>query len=197
MKNKLQHKRYIVVGLAASLFLLFAALPALQSALKNHNFYGHMNRYSVPEIPGAPVPAGGFNIVFFGFGQCARVCPAQMVNLIKLQEYVDPDKVHFVYVALDADRQDQEQLSNMFKDWGPSFRAVVPDSVSASQQLAFEYGGFAFERRNRAPDSERFEHDGRLYVTSEANRVELSYLSTDLEIDRIVDDLSMLSSGRE
>lgn len=172
---------------------LLGSLPFLQTWLKAGDYYGYYSPTPVPVIPGAPAPQGGLNVVFFGFGSCTRVCPTQLANLLELQPYVDPKKVRFVYVSLDADIQDQEELDSVFRAWGPSFRAVVPGTVSIAQKLASDYGGFASDRGIRTSRSERFNHDGRLYVVNDDNLKVLTYPSPALDIERVADDLLQLT----
>lgn len=182
--------RVAVIFLA--LVVMLVSLPFLQHWLKPGDYYGHYTSTSVPGIPNAPVLEDGLNIVFFGFGACTQTCPVQLANLLTLQPHVDPEKVRFVYVALDADIQDQEALGSAFETWGPSFKAVVPASLSAAQKLALEYGGFASDRGNTASPADRFDHDGRLYVVNDENQKVLTYSSPALDIELVADDLTTL-----
>jgi protein SCO1/2 len=181
----------ILLALAGS---LLGSLPLIQKWVNEGGYYGHYNRVSFPQIPGAPVPEGGLNVVFYGFGGCSEACPAQLTNLLQLQPRVDPQKVRFIYVALDADVQDRAHLESVFEAWGPSFQAVVPGSVSTAQELALSYGGFASDQGLTADGAQRFNHDGRLHVISDQNIKVLTYLTAALDISLVADDLNRLST---
>lgn len=189
-----------LVIILALLLGLIVGLPFLQYWLKEGDFYGHYNPQTVPAIPDSSVPAGRLNLVFFGFGDCADTCPAQLANLLAIREYLGPEKVQFTYVSLDADQQKQKKLQESFDSWDAGFKVYVPGSVREAQQILRAYGGIASDRGNVAPKQERFSHDGWIYVTDEHHQRLLTYISPALDIPSVVDDLRKIlnkaTSGR-
>ena len=183
------HHPYLVLAVIIFSVFLVIGLPLLQVFLATDDFYGHRNPHPVPEIADAPIPNGGVNLVFFGFSGCAQTCPMQLANLMELQPLVDPEMVHFVYVALDADRHKAAEIDATMRQRGPSFRGVVPKNVSEAKQLALAYGGFASERGESAPEWERFAHDGRLYVVNDDNLRVLTYLTPTLDMQKVGEDI--------
>ena len=185
----IRSRAVLLFGLTA---LLLVSLPVLQGFLQTDDYYGHYNPAPVPPIPGAPVPDDGVNVVFFGFSGCAETCPVQLANLMTLQPLVDADRVRFIYVALDADVQQQAAIHAAMRKRGRLFRGVVPDSVAAAKELALAYGGFASEAGEAAAPWERFDHDGRLYVVTDENLRALTYLKPTLNMQRVADDIARL-----
>ncbi|WP_372997732.1 SCO family protein [Marinobacter sp.] len=174
------------------LIAMVTGLPYLQFLFQSKQFYGHYNPKTVMSIPGVKTPASGINLVFFGFGDCTDTCPTQLANLLSIREHLNPDQVGFVYVALDADAQKQDELQKAFRTWNAGFQVFVPDTVKQAQKILRNYGGRAADRGSHFPSSERFSHDGWLYAVNGNSERLIIYGTPALEIALVVEDLTKL-----
>ncbi|WP_222837469.1 SCO family protein [Marinobacter sp. F3R11] len=183
---------------ASAIFLLTAlvlaaALPFAQGLLNEIDgkagFYGYKTDVPVPSLPGAYVPDGGLNVVFFGYRSCGTVCPLQLLNLKALHDRLQGHPVQFVFVTLDPESDSQEELDGVMATMGSNFRAVRPASFRQAQELAQEYGDFS---AREGGVSKEINHGARIYVVTADDRRQLLYASPDLDLDRVSADLVQL-----
>lgn len=167
-------------------------MPYVQGLLNgigaDSGYYGYKTDVSVPVLPGAEVPKGGLNVVFFGYRSCGTVCPLQLLNLKALHEHWQGRAVQFVFVTLDPENDSQQELNRIMKALGPGFRAVRPGTFRQAQTLANEYGDFAAKHSG----GQEINHGARLYVVAANNRRQLVYTTPELDLQRVNADIARL-----
>jgi protein SCO1/2 len=121
----------------------------------------------------------------------------QLGNLRRLNDEMNDERIRFVFVTLDPERDSRAELNRIMASLGSRFVAVRPESWRAAQQLALSYGDMVF--RNGAGRSDEIGHRGHLYVVTSSNRKHLTYSTHNLDLDRVRRDLRRLMAhqGRE
>ena len=75
---------------------------------------------------------GKFTVIYFGFAQCPDICPA---TLLKIKDSIgsltvdDLDKVQFIFVSIDPERDSSSDLNDFIKQFGNNIKAVSGDKV--------------------------------------------------------------------
>ncbi|HCW89304.1 MAG TPA: SCO family protein [Marinobacter sp.] len=184
-------------ALVVAALALLLAMPFIPAVISDSQFYGQETDLEVPQMEGAPVPENGLNVVFFGYRHCGTVCPVQLGNLRRLNDEMNDERIRFVFVTLDPERDSRAELNRIMASLGSRFVAVRPESWRAAQQLALSYGDMVF--RNGAGRSDEIGHRGHLYVVTSSNRKHLTYSTHNLDLDRVRRDLRRLMAhqGRE
>lgn len=173
--------------------LMAGGLPLAQGVINDWRsesaFYGYKTDVSVPPLPGAEIPEGGINLVFFGYRSCGTVCPLQLLNLKALHERWQDEPVQFVFVTLDPENDSQQSLNETVAALGQNFRAVRPETFRQAQSLADDYGGFA---AREGGGSREINHGARIYAITADHRRQLLYASPDLDLERVSADITRL-----
>ncbi len=86
---------------------------------------------------------GHWTMMFFGFTNCAMVCPTTMDSLNKmykmLQKDLPADKLpQIVFVSVDPDRDTIERLDDYMKAFNKNFigiRAEIPETIALEKQF--------------------------------------------------------------
>lgn len=184
-------------ALVVAALALLLAMPFIPAVISDSQFYGQETDLEVPQMEGAPVPENGLNVVFFGYRHCGTVCPVQLGNLRRLNDEMNDERIRFVFVTLDPERDSRAELNRIMASLGSRFVAVRPESWRAAQQLALSYGDMVF--RNGAGRGDEIGHRGHLYVVTSSNRKHLTYSTHNLDLDRVRRDLRRLMAhqGRE
>ncbi|MFA6302712.1 MAG: SCO family protein [Legionella sp.] len=142
---------------------------------------------------------GHWTIVFFGFTQCASVCPITMAELSKMYRMLENKDVknlpQVVLISIDPDRDSLEKLEQYVHAFHPSFYAAKGDELDV-QLLAREMG-ITFEKvpnKNSVdPRAYDVQHSGAVLVFNPEG--ELNALFTPPHsADLLVKDYVVLSS---
>lgn len=68
-----------------------------------------------------------FTVLYFGFAHCPDICPTTLVKVkeaIDLLNVKDLDKVQFIFVSIDPERDNLSDLNEFIKQFGPNIKAV-------------------------------------------------------------------------
>ncbi|SEG67557.1 SCO family protein [Marinobacterium lutimaris] len=172
-------------------FLLGLALPFLPAWTDRDDYYGIAVDNPVPPLELADSQIdNGLRVLFFGYRNCGTVCPAQIVNLVQLQQRLRGHPVEFVFITLDPERDSEEVLQRAASVFGPSFKVVRPESTLLAQNLALAYGDTA--ARVQSATGYEFDHTANLYVVTTGWRKRLIYTQPVLDLDRMESDLQKL-----
>ena len=79
-------------------------------------------------------------VIFFGFTQCADVCPTTLAEMAKVVKELgaDGDKVRVLFVSVDPERDTQALLKQYVTAFNPSFLGLVGDA-GATARAAKEF----------------------------------------------------------
>lgn len=71
-----------------------------------------------------------FTVIYFGFAQCPDICPATLLKIkdsIDLLTVADFDKVQFIFVSIDPERDSSSDLNEFIKQFGNNIKAASGD----------------------------------------------------------------------
>lgn len=96
--------------------------------------------------------AGDVVVLFFGYTTCPDVCPTTLAQYRLIKEMLgdDADRVRFVFVTVDPERDKQERLNQYVSIFDPEFVGLTGD-VDELQAVWRAYG--IYVERVEAPDS--------------------------------------------
>ena len=75
---------------------------------------------------------GKFTLIYFGFAQCPDICPA---TLLKIKDSIDSltvadlDKIQFIFISIDPERDSASDLNNFIKQFGNNIKAASGEKV--------------------------------------------------------------------
>ncbi|MBC7191182.1 SCO family protein [Marinobacter sp.] len=125
-------------ALVVAALALLLAMPFIPAVISDSQFYGQETDLEVPQMEGAPVPENGLNVVFFGYRHCGTVCPVQLGNLRRLNDEMNDERIRFVFVTLDPERDSRAELNRIMASLGSRFVAVRPESWRQSAMARCE-----------------------------------------------------------
>jgi protein SCO1/2 len=118
--------------------------------------------------------AGKVVVVFFGFTQCADVCPTSMVELagIKKSLGADGDKLQAVFVSVDPERDTAEILKSYMGNFDPTFLALLP-SAEQLPAVAKDFKMYYKKVDGRTATSYSIDHSAGNYIYDPQGRLRL------------------------
>lgn len=207
-------KRYIL-GISA---VLLAALliSAAFTFTRPYTYHGSLIEppYAAPDFT-LPGKDGAFHLadqsdrvvlVFFGFTHCHDVCPTTLASYNQIHDRLgaDADRVKFVFITVDPDRDTPEvtgryaagfnpsfiglsgteqELAPVWKDYGV-YRKIVKDSAGATMANHGQTSG-------GHDMSYKVEHSSQTYLIDPSGNLRLTY-SYGAPIDDILQDIRYL-----
>jgi protein SCO1/2 len=135
---------------------------------------------------------GELVLIFFGYTNCPDVCPVTLVEYHRIRERLgdQAEKVHFVFITVDPERDTLERLSAHLANFDPAIVGLTGDpAVLADIWRAY---GVAVEKR--ALDSAAgyaVDHTARIYLVDPGGNLRLIY-PFDFDVDGIVSDIEHL-----
>ena len=112
-------------------------------------------------------------VLFFGYTHCPDVCPTTLADWKRAKEKLgrDGDRVRYVFVTIDPER-DTPILSDRYaKQFDASFVGVTGDSATTRKILA-DFGASAAREAARATDTSYFmAHSGQSFLVDDKGRL--------------------------
>lgn len=133
---------------------------------------------------------GKWSVVFFGYTQCPDICPTTL-NLMRLvAREVPAEKVNYVFVSVDPERDKPEQLKQFTSYFNENFIGATAD-IEAMQPLLKSLG--VVFARTPAPSGDGYliDHSAALYVISPAAEL-AAVITPPHDAKEIVHDLKLL-----
>jgi protein SCO1 len=149
--------------------------------------------FSLPSSRGATLGlaelTGKPTMIFFGFTNCPDVCPTTLAEFqrAKAELGADGERVNFVLISVDPERDTPETLARYVEAFDPSFIGLQGDDATL-RRIGRDFGLF-YERQ--APDSSGaydVEHSTAAYMLDAAGRLAMVY-SYGTPYTTYVDDL--------
>lgn len=131
-------------------------------------------------------------MIFFGYTHCPDVCPASLYYNTLVKEHLGPlaDRVQFVFVTVDGERDTPEKLKAYVEGFDPEFIGLWGDEAQ-TEEIIKNYG--VFVEIEEIPNSEHYwvNHSSLTYLIDPAGQLRVAYMfNTDPEI--IAEDLRQL-----
>ena len=172
--------------------LLWRKVPAFNFALTDHN--------------GRPVELAQFRgkvVVFsFGFTNCPNICPATLSHFAAIRKALPEasrDKVQFLFISVDPDRDTRERLARYVPYFDPSFLGLT-GSVQDLAKAAYAYKASYKKEKPKADDPKNYfvDHTADAYLIGPDGMWELSYPFEELpKKDMIARDIAKLAAPAE
>lgn len=172
--------------------LLWRKVPAYNFRLTDHN--------------GQPVELAQFRgkvVVFsFGFTNCPNICPATLSHFAAIRKALPEasrDKVQFLFISVDPDRDTRERLARYVPYFDPSFLGLT-GSVQDLAKAAYAYKASYKKEKPKADDPKNYfvDHTADAYLIGPDGMWELSYPFEELpKKDMIARDIAKLAAPAE
>jgi protein SCO1/2 len=135
-----------------------------------------------------------YKLVFFGFTQCAAVCPMTLVKVRSILSRVGPrsDTIAPLFVSLDPEHDQPAILKTYIEAIDPRIIGITGDSERIGR-LAQDYGAVV-NRHPGATGPLAFDHSARLYLVGPDNRM-LNYYEMDESAPSIASDIALWLQG--
>jgi protein SCO1/2 len=81
-------------------------------------------------------------LIFFGYTHCPDICPTTLSDYKKIKRELgaDGDKVNYVFISVDGERDTPELLQRYLRVFDPSFKALTADPWVVASTFT-DYGG--------------------------------------------------------
>lgn len=148
MQNDLVKKFYLYIGVIFLLVLLsMVIISAAEKSRSGLPVYGTVPDFTFTNFDGQPYGRadmlGSICIVDFIFTNCKSACPIMVNEMSKFYNLSNSDKVKFVSISVDPDRDTPEVLARYAEEHGATdgrwkfLRAPVEDVVKLSEKGFF------------------------------------------------------------
>jgi protein SCO1 len=193
------------------LIFIFVALAALLTACgAPHQYTGSLLNPPKPVVAttltdhnGQPFELGGtsdgLTLLYFGFTNCPDYCPTTMGDWkgIKRALGEDAERVRFVMVSVDPERDTEQVLKTYLAQFDPAFVGLRP-TTDQLEALSKEYGvgvdSGAAGHNHGAGEHNPMTHGTYTYVLDGAGQLRL-LLPYDSDIDAMAADVRALLAG--
>jgi protein SCO1 len=145
--------------------------PAAATPISGVNWDGA--DFNLSQLQGKPV------LLFFGYTNCPDVCPTTLAEMRVLRQNLGPkaDKMAFVYVSIDPERDTVARLKEFIPLFDPAFYGVHVDE-SALGPVKDGYGVYAekvYKDANNPSAGYSVDHTARTYLVSPDGKLTASY----------------------
>ena len=135
---------------------------------------------------------GKLVLMFFGFTQCADVCPTELQRIARLMTALGKKAAHVqvLFVTLDPARDSATMIQSYVSAFNQRFIGLRADEA-ATAAVAKEFKVFFRKVPGSAPDRYSLDHSTYIYVLDAETRLRLRFTS-DIEIDSMKADVLRL-----
>jgi protein SCO1/2 len=189
---------YVLVGL--SIVIGLVAIVGFQFFGKTYEFQGSL---IAPPIPAADFELTDQNgetfqlsehigevvLIFFGYTNCPDVCPVTLSEFkqVKAQLGEKADRVQFVYITVDPERDTVERISEHLENFDPTFVGLTGDN-SELDPVWKAYGVYAAKVDTGSAAGYLVDHTARVYAIDVNGNLRLTY-PFETGSDAIADDV--------
>lgn len=141
---------------------------------------------------------GDVVVLFFGYTMCPDVCPMTLAQYLNVKERLGglADRVQFVFVTVDPERDTQERLAEYIAHFDPAFHGLWAEPEPL-EEVWRQYG--VFVERVERPESRAgytVNHSSISYVIDTEGNLRLAHLFGTPN-DQIAHDIEKLLSSAE
>jgi protein SCO1/2 len=113
-------------------------------------------------------------VVFFGYTQCADVCPTTLMEIkgVLQQLGADAKRVQVLFISVDPERDTRELLASYIPAFDPDFLGLYGDAETTAR-TAKEFRVFYQKQAGSTPASYTVDHTAGSYVFDPQGRVRL------------------------
>jgi protein SCO1/2 len=128
-------------------------------------------------------------LLFFGYTSCPDVCPVTLSDFktIKTQIGERADRVSFVFITVDPERDNPERLENYLSNFDEDFIGLT-GTRTALEPVWSDYGVYQEPVESGSSAGYLVDHSSRLYAIDQGGNLRVTYLfGTDPQV--IADDV--------
>ena len=194
-------RHYLLLGLSVLIGLI--AILGFQFIGKNYQFKGSLIE---PPIPAADFVLidqhgelfhlshhqGEVVLIFFGYTYCPDVCPVTLSEFkqVKAQLGEKAERVEFVYITVDPDRDTVERVGEFIENFDSTFVGLTGDP-SELEPVWKAYGVYAAKVETGSEAGYLVDHTARVYAIDVNGNLRLTY-PLETGSDAIADDVLYL-----
>lgn len=201
-------KLRILIPLAAALGLASSAALAGMPVLK-----GIGGDFSMQSSRGDIVSLTDFRgkvvMMFFGYTNCADICPTTMAHVSQLMQRMPDDersRIQVLFVSIDSDYDTPAHLNKYLSYFDPSFIGLVDERAKIDQVAALyhadyskladdkvttEYKKLSLEAKDTGAKGYLYSHTAKIFVLDPKGRVR-GFFYTGTPLDEMQTELSAL-----
>jgi len=111
-------------------------------------------------------------LLFFGYTNCPDVCPTTLSEFKRVKQELgdDADKVAFVFVSVDGERDSPERLAAYVGAFDPSFIGLAGDDATI-RTISRDYGVFFQRQSYENEDNYLVDHTASTFVVGPDGRL--------------------------
>jgi len=134
-------------------------------------------------------------LLFFGFTHCPDICPATLAQFAQAAKQLgaDADRVQFLFVTVDPERDTAEVLAKYVPAFDARFLGLTGDA-QAIARTAKEFKVIFQKQPGKTADTYSVDHSAGTYVFDREGRVRL-FARHDQPVEDLVHDLRLLLAG--
>jgi protein SCO1 len=187
----------VVIGLALSLILGWYLLD------QNYQYYGAVidppasaADFTLTDQNGSPFrlsdQKGKAVLIFFGYTQCPDVCPITLSEFKKIKAMLgdQADRVRFVFITVDPERDTVAQINTFLQNFDPAFVGLTGDQA-ALESVWKAYGVYQEKQAAGSAAGYLVDHSTRTYLIDPQGHWRINY-PYGMETEKIVQDLQHL-----
>ena len=201
-RSKRQH-RLLSASLILAALLLFALISMLHAPLQRFDYYGlALSRrapdFTLRDTSGEQIRLsefrGKFVYLMFGYLGCDLVCHTQSLTLQMLSQRLPSERVQFLYLGMDPQWDTPERIRHYFDVRARNFTGLIARDRREAQAIAGEYHAYFSAKPNADGQGQRIDHPGFIYLIDPDGEIRLLYSGSNLNLERMLDDLDALHS---
>lgn len=156
-------------------------LPGPNRQFKSVDITGadYARDFSLPDQTGQQRTVKDFRgcvvAVFFGFTQCADVCPTTLTEMGQVKKLLGGDggKLQVVFITVDPQRDTAQVLQAYMRNFDPQHVALVPHSEQQLAGIVKEFKIHYKKLEGKTPSAYVMEHSAVTYVFDKRGRIRL------------------------
>jgi protein SCO1/2 len=128
------------------------------------------------EVISFPSDLPGISLLFFGYTHCPDVCPgtAAQVKLVFDKLGSNINRVNFVFVTVDPDRDSLDKIENFPRRFNPNFIGLRGE-LGELEQIKVDYGVFAEVDPDSSEENYLITHTARVFLIDDNGILRTGY----------------------
>lgn len=135
---------------------------------------------------------GKIVLIFFGYTNCPDVCPVTLSQYRRIKAGLggQADRVSFVFITVDPERDTPEKIKSYMANFDPAFHGLTGDS-GALQSVWKDYGVYVEKQELGSAAGYLVDHSARIYLIDAQGNWRLNY-PYGMEASQILRDVQHL-----
>jgi protein SCO1 len=120
---------------------------------------------------------GSLVLIFFGYTKCPDFCPAVLGEMTQIHRRLgkDADRVRFVFITVDPDRDTSEVLGRYVSTFHPDFHGLTGSEPELEQVWKNYWVYREISEQSRSAVGYLVDHTTRTYLVDKEGNLRLSY----------------------